>query len=98
MGYKISWTQHSRNDYNNLDGSQRVFVDKALLRITEYGMEAGKPLSGQLAGCNKLKHKKLGLRVVFRQVNKHVEIIQIVSIGKRDGSEVYTDAEARLKK
>ena len=98
MGFNITWTQYSKSDYDNLDGSQRVFVDKALLRIRESGMDAGKPLAGELAGCNKLKHRKMGLRIVFRQVETHVQIIQIVAIGKRDSSVVYTEAEQRLKK
>ena len=98
MGYEITWTQYSKSDYLNLDGSQRVFVDKALVRIRERGMDAGQPLSGELMGCNKLKNKQMGLRIVFRQTDAYVEIIQIVAIGKRDSSEVYTEAGARLKK
>jgi mRNA interferase RelE/StbE len=87
------WTEYSRNDYKELDGSQKVFVDKAIDRIRERGMEAGKPLYGLLSSCRKLKHRKMGLRVVFREV---ADGIEIVAIGKREGKAVYQDAEARL--
>ena len=46
--------------------------------------------------CNKLKHKKLGLRVVFREYDSRIEIIEIVVIDKRTDAEVYTTAERRL--
>jgi mRNA interferase RelE/StbE len=92
----LEWTEYSKKDYDDLDGSQRIFVDKALDRIRQQGMFAGKPLWGKLAACRKLKHKKLGLRVIFRESGKSVEIIEIVAIGKRDKFTVYSSAEKRI--
>lgn len=43
-----------------------------------------------------MKHKKLGLRVIFKQSDLGIEIIEIVVIGKRDEKEVYKEAEKRL--
>lgn len=94
--YQIEWTQYSKEDYENLDGSQKVFVDKALNRIKLKGMDAGQPLHGALATCKKLKNKKMGLRIVFREVCGKVEVIQIVAIGKRDSKTVYKLAENRI--
>ncbi|WP_426273560.1 type II toxin-antitoxin system RelE family toxin [Exiguobacterium sp. R-17] len=94
--YQLEWTQYSKEDYDNLDGSQKIFVDKALNRIISLGMAAGQPLSGNLAHCNKLKNRKMGLRVVFREVEGKLQIIQIVAIGKRDKDEIYKMAEQRL--
>ena len=79
-----------------LDGSQKIFVDKALNRIKLRGMSAGQPLHGSLALCNKLNNKKMGLRVIFREVQGKVEVVQIVVIGKRDNETVYKVAENRL--
>ncbi len=94
--YQIEWTQYSKGDYDDLDGSQKIFVDKALDRIISKGMEAGQPLNGSLSHCNKLKNRKMGLRVVFREVEGKLQIIQIVAIGKRDKDEIYKIAEKRL--
>lgn len=95
--YQIEWTEYSRDDYNKLDGSQKIFVDKALNRIKVRGMDAGQPLHGALTNCNKLKNKKMGLRVIFREAQGKVEVIQIVVIGKRDKETVYKIAENQIK-
>lgn len=94
--HQIEWTEYSKEDYDNLDGSQKVFVDKAIERIKLRGMDAGQPLHGALAQCNKLKNKKMGLRVIFREVEGKFEVIQIVVIGKRDKKTVYKIAENRI--
>ena len=94
---QFEWTEYSRDDYDKLDGSQKVFVDKALNRIKLRGMDAGQPLHGALAQCNKLKNKKMGLRVIFREVQGKFEVIQVVVIGKRDKETVYKIAENRIK-
>lgn len=95
--HQIEWTEYSRDDYDKLDGSQKVFVDKAINRIKLRGMDAGQPLHGALAQCNKLKNKKMGLRVIFREVQGKFEVIQVVVIGKRDKETVYKIAENRIK-
>lgn len=94
--HQIEWTEYSKEDYDNLDGSQKVFVDKALNRIKLHGMDTGQPLHGALAQCNKLKNRKMGLRIIFREVQGKFEVIQIVVIGKRDKNAVYKIAENRL--
>lgn len=94
--HQIEWTEYSKDDYDNLDGSQKVFVDKAIKRIKLRGMDAGQPLHGALAQCNKLKNKKMGLRVIFREVQGKFEVIQVVVIGKRDKKTVYKVAENRI--
>lgn len=95
--HQIEWTEYSRDDYDKLDGSQKVFVDKAINRIKLRGMDAGQPLHGALAQCNKLKNKKMGLRVIFREAQGKFEVIQVVVIGKRDKETVYKIAENRIK-
>ncbi|WP_404337987.1 type II toxin-antitoxin system RelE/ParE family toxin [Planococcus rifietoensis] len=94
--YQLEWTQYSKEDYEQLDGSQKIFVNKALDRIKLRGMEAGQSLHGNLAQCNKLKNKKMGLRIIFREAEGTIQVIQIVAIGKRDKEKIYTMAEERL--
>lgn len=94
--YQLEWIQYSKEDYEQLDGSQKIFVNKALDRIKLRGMEAGQSLHGNLVQCNKLKNKKMGLRIIFREVEGTIQVIQIVAIGKRDKEKIYKMAEERL--
>ena len=94
MGFSLEWTKLSARDYRELDGSQRLLVDKALDRIRIHGMNAGQPLSGSLAGCRKLKHLKSGLRIDFRRSPDQPHTIKII-IGRREGSAVYSNASSR---
>ena len=94
--YEIIYNKLSQKDYDNLEGSQKIFVNKGLAKIQQDGMAVGEALHGNLSGCNKLKNKKLGLRIVFTQRKRGIEIIEIVAIGKRSDKEVYVDAEYRL--
>ena len=94
--YHAKLTDYSRSDYLALDGSQKAQILKSFKKIEEHGMSVGQELHGKLWDCKKLKHKKLGLRVIFRQSDLGIEIIEIVAVGKRSDSEVYSIAEQRL--
>ncbi|BBM16379.1 MULTISPECIES: type II toxin-antitoxin system RelE family toxin [Enterococcus] len=96
MSYKIKYTSASKKDYEKLDNSQKLQIRKSLKKIEEFGLDTGQPLRGKLADCKKMKHKKLGLRVIFKQSDLGIEIIEIVVIGKRNEKEVYREAEKRL--
>ncbi|HIB1903641.1 TPA: type II toxin-antitoxin system RelE family toxin [Enterococcus faecium] len=96
MSYQIKYTHASKKDYEKLDNSQKLQVRKSLKKLEELGLQAGQSLRGKLADCKKIKHKKLGLRVIFKQSDLGIEIIEIVVIGKRDEKEVYREAEKRL--
>ena len=96
MKYTPVFTEFSQLDYNNLDGSQKKQILKSLTKIEKDGMNTGQSLRGKLWDCRKLKHKKLGLRVIFRQSDIGIEIIEIVTVGKREDDEVYEIAAERL--
>ena len=96
MMNKPVFTEYSQLDFNDLDGSQKIQILKSLTKIEKNGMNTGQPLSGSLWDCRKLKHKRLGLRVIFRQSEIGIEIIEIVTVGKREDNEVYEIAAKRL--
>jgi mRNA interferase RelE/StbE len=96
MKYIPKFTDFSMADFKRLDGSQKKQVLKSLTKIEDVGMNAGQPLRAELWDCRKLKHKKMGLRVIFRQSDQGIEIIEIVVIGKRADNEVYDVAVERL--
>ena len=86
-------------EYQKLDGSQRRLVRIAIEKLKTRADEIGTPLHGELAGCKKIKWQNAGLRMIFRiREDGTVEIAEIVAIGRRDRSEVYKTATARLLK
>ena len=97
MSYDVVFIEEAKKDYQALDGSQKILVRKSIAKLQAYGMEVGKPLKGELSGCRKLKHKKAGLRIVFRESEKGLEIIQVIAIGKRENQDVYHVATDRIK-
>lgn len=94
--FEINYWDEAKKEYQHLDGSQKVFVDKAIDRIKIRGMQAGASLHGDLHNCRKMKNKRMGLRIVFTQENNKINIISIIAIGKRSDKEVYRNAESRL--
>ena len=96
MTYIPRFTDLSKADYDSLEGSQKKHILKSLLKIEEHGMNTGQQLHGNLYDCRKLKHKKLGLRVIFRESADAIEIIEIVTVGKREDNEAYVIAAERL--
>lgn len=96
MVYKVEFIEEAIQDFKKLDRSQQILIRKSILKIEKYGMQVGEDLRGELSGCRKLKHKKAGLRVVFRETKKGLEIIQILAIGKRSDKEVYKSVTKKL--
>jgi len=45
-------------------------------------MKAEEWLHDHLSGCKKIKHKRAELRVIFKESENGVEIIDIIMIGK----------------
>lgn len=96
--YNVRFTDLSKRDYDKLDNSQKQQILKSLERIERDGMLAGQALHGKLKDCRKMKHKRLGLRVIFKETEDFLEIIEVIVIGKRDDSVVYKEAEKRLNR
>ncbi len=97
MMYKLSFYAEAKDEYDKLEGHQKKHIDKGLNKIIERGMSAGHPLEGDLSHCRKIKHRQLGLRIILKQSEKCIEIIEIVAIGKRDKKSVYKNVDVRLK-
>lgn len=99
MGYRLNWFEKAKADYHSLDGSQLIQVDKGLERILAKGMLAGTPLHGNLSQCREIKHKRLGLRIIFKENRDtgEIDVIDIIIIGQRAEKKVFRDAASRLK-
>ena len=94
--YHLKYFRQAKKEKQHLDGSQLKVVNKGLKRIKVQGMQAGKPLSGDLAVCREIKHRRLGLRIIFRKNPTLNNIIDIIGIGKREDKVVYKQANYRI--
>lgn len=98
MKYTVELTPEARADFLKLDNSQRLHVLKSFVKLENQGGLAGEALRGDLVGYRKLKHKKLGLRVIFHEIGKgKIEIVEVIAIGKRSDEEIYKIASNRVK-
>ncbi|UUX32781.1 addiction module toxin RelE [Fundicoccus culcitae] len=98
--FKLEWFEEAKKDYDKLEGSQKIQVNKGLQKISERGMSAGKRLEKRevdLSMCREIKLKRLGLRIIFRESSKGIEIIEIIVVGKRSDNEVFRIAKERLR-
>ncbi|MGX7415122.1 type II toxin-antitoxin system RelE family toxin [Aerococcus christensenii] len=106
MSYKLAFIKEALNDYQKLDGSQRILVDKALKRILLNPLPQqeggyGKPLANRfqtkLTGLMKVKLKRSGLRIIYR-LERHEYQLLVIIIGARADSQIYKEAQRRIAK
>jgi mRNA interferase RelE/StbE len=100
---EVYFWKEAQKDYGKLDGTLKQWVDAAERRLQERGSEIGKDLGNtnysKLSGCKELKNQKFGIRLIFRpSAEGHIEIIEIVAIGKREDEKVFLTAEKRRKR
>ncbi|MCJ7746433.1 MAG: type II toxin-antitoxin system RelE/ParE family toxin [Desulfobacterales bacterium] len=101
MVYKIEFLPDAEKDFDALDGSIRKEVAKKIDALADnpfLGKPLGKKYGVDLTGFYKLYVSKKKYRIVCRLIGKHIEVIEIVGIGKRDKEEVYKLVARRLKK
>lgn len=104
MAWRITYHRAAKKDVENLDGSCKVQVVKAIRKVSDnplpfteggYGKPLGHNGNTNLTGLLKIKLKSLGLRIVYRLVRKEHEMVIIV-ISIRSDNEVYELAKKRI--
>ncbi len=103
--WSIEYTKEANDDLMDLDRTQQLLVLKAIKKVSSnplpnseggLGKPLGNHLSAKLAGYQKIKLKKAGLRVVYRLVMDD-HIMRIIIISVRDDDTVYKMAQDRIK-
>lgn len=96
----VSFEAEAESDFAALDNSQRLLVFKAILKVASNPRPRpvgyGKPLSGKLVGCCKIKLRDYGIRIIYRLVPPDSDNMDIIIIGMRSDNEVYDAAEKRI--
>ena len=95
MTYKLAFLESARREWDKLTPSLQSQFKKKLIQRLENPRILGDKLSG-LPDCYKIKLRSLGYRLVYRVFDDRV-VVQVVAVGKRDKSMVYTDARKRIQ-
>jgi mRNA interferase RelE/StbE len=103
--WSVVFESDAKKDFDNLDGSQKTQVAKAIDKVSQnplpqseggYGKSLGNKGGNDLSGLLKIKLKRLGLRVIYRLVREN-EVMKIIVISVRTDDEVYTLAAKRIQ-
>ena len=101
MVYRIEFIPEAEKDFETLDGSIKKEVAKKIDALAEnpfLGKPLGKKYGADLTGFYKLYVAKKRYRIVYRLIGAHIEVIEIVGIGKREKEEIYKLVARRLKR
>lgn len=106
MSWEVKYLPEAQKDLKELDGSQRILVQKAVRKVSQnplpyneggYGKPLGNHQTADLSGFLKVKLKSAGLRVVYKLVRTETEMLVVV-IGARADEDVYQQAQLRAVK
>lgn len=94
MIYKLRFHQAALDEWQRLDGSVKMVFKKKLGERLEHPRMPASMLHG-MKDCYKIKLRQWGYRLVYR-VDDDTVWVTVISIGKRDGGNVYALAKGRL--
>ena len=92
--FKLRFHVQALEEWKRLDGSVREPFKKKLTERLDNPRIAASALSG-MADCYKIKLLRIGYRLVYR-VDGDILFVTVIAVGKRDKSQVYAAAKARL--
>jgi mRNA interferase RelE/StbE len=94
--WKVKLTDEARNDFRQLDGSQRILVAKQLAKLERdpaIGKHLGNKMGMDLTGYYKLYADKKRVRIVYSIED---DLIKVIAIGEREDMGVYQLATRRI--
>ncbi len=106
MSWRVRYLAEAIEDFDSLDGSQKILVRKAIKKVEQnplskteggYGAPLGNKGNRNLNRFLKIKLRDAGIRVVYKLIRTDDEMLVIV-IGMREDDEVYDIAQERANK
>lgn len=103
MNWTVKYLKEAYKDLENLDGSQRRLVLKAINKVQQnplpinesgYGKPLGNHRNSKLSGLLKIKLRSADIRVVYK-LQKIESNMLIIVIGIREDEEVHEIAPAK---
>ncbi|NMG46317.1 type II toxin-antitoxin system mRNA interferase toxin, RelE/StbE family [Aromatoleum toluvorans] len=95
MTYRLRFHELALQEWKKLDGSLRAQFKKKLEERLNNPRGASAALSG-MVDCYNIKLRSAGYRLVYR-VDEDVVFVTVIAVGRRDRSQVYSDATKRLE-
>jgi len=92
--YFLEFDERALKEWRKLGSTVRDQLKKKLAEILESPLVEANKLRG-LPDCYKIKLKPSGYRLVYQVLDEKV-VVYVVSVGKREGSEVYSQAIKRV--
>ena len=93
--YKLKFLPEALKEWNQLDGSIKLILRKALKKRLVQPKVPGSELHGDLKDCYKIKLLKHGYRLVYT-IEEQVLVVLVLAIDKRENSIAYQSALFRL--
>ena len=87
---------NAKRAWHKLDPGVRNKLEKTLVRRLQNPFIESAALSGDLAGCYKIKSKSSGIRLIYKVTESEL-ILLVITVGKREGGESYDDAIIELE-
>ena len=87
---------NAKRAWHKLDPGVRNKLEKTLVRRLQNHFIESAGLSGDLAGCYKIKSKSSGIRLIYKVTESEL-ILLVITVGKREGGESYDDARTELE-
>ena len=94
--YNLAFRPSAKRAWLKLDPGVRHKLEKTLERRLHNPFIESAALSGDLAGCYKIKSKSSGIRLIYKVTESNL-ILLVITVGKREGGESYDDARAELE-
>lgn len=87
---------NAKKAWLKLDPGIRNKLGKTLQRRLQNPFIESAALSGDLAGCYKIKSQSSGYRLIYKVTESEL-ILLVITVGKREREESYEDARAELR-
>ena len=95
MSYTVKFREDALKEWQKLDKAIQQQFAKKLIKCSENPHIPSAKLRG-IKDCYKIKLRTSGFRLVYQVIDNKL-IISVVAVGKRERSDVYDLASARLR-
>ena len=93
MTYLLDFDERALKEWRKLSSTVREQLKKKLAEVLESPRIEANKLRG-MSDCYKIKLQSSGYRLVYQVVDEKV-VVFVISVGKRERSEVYSEAVKR---
>ena len=94
MSYSLDFTAHAKREWDRLDTAIRNQLKKKLAERLQHPRVPADAMR-RMPDCYKLKLRKSGFRLVYKVTDGKL-LVLVLSVGKREASEVYLNAAREL--